>query len=182
MRAELEVVRLDTDLAALIPLHVEYMSWIVSEVERTLGIALVDQNPASIEAYVASGLDKICGHGAPQGRFYVVRVDGHVAGMGGLRPLEAGVGELKRIYVRPAYRRLGLGSMLVERLLDDARTLGYRSVRLDSAPFQRPAQRLYEALGFRDRTPYAGTEVPASLHGAWRFMEASLPTQGMPGD
>lgn len=100
-----------------------------------LGMELAD--------YVPSVIDKVCGEPPPQGVFYVVHVDGALAGMGGLRPLAPGVCEVKRIYVRPAFRGLHLGQAILQRVLADAQAFGYQRVCLDSAPFMRSAQRIY---------------------------------------
>ena len=94
--------------------------------------------------------------------------------MGGLRTLAPGVGEIKRVYLRPAARGQGLAEALMQRLLDDARGFGLHTLRLDSAPFMAAAQRLYERLGFVDRAPYLETEVPPEFQGRWRFMERLL--------
>ena len=76
-----------------------------------------------------------------------------VAG-GGLRALEAGVAEIKRMYVRPHARSQGVAAALLAALEDAARSLGYRSVRLDTGPKQVHALRLYRGAGFVEIEPY----------------------------
>ena len=85
-------------------------------------------------------------------------VDDAVAGCCALRPLAdadyANACEMKRLYVRRAFRGFGLGRMLVERMLDAARSAGYACILLDTLSDMEAARALYEELGFRDIPPY----------------------------
>jgi len=80
----------------------------------------------------------------------------------------------KRLYVRPPLRRRGVGRALVSRLLDEARAIGYTSLRLDSAGYMTAAHALYRSLGFREIAPYAGSEIPKQFRAHWVFMERLL--------
>src|SRR5258706_2607101 len=72
------------------------------------------------------------GNYAPsRGRLYLLFDDGIVAGCAGLRPLEGDAAEIKRLYVRPQFRKHGFGRLLAEKLVQDARQIGYRSIYLD---------------------------------------------------
>lgn len=159
------------DRDALLGLNIEYMSWVAEGIEQSFGLTSLALLGMDLPAYVSSVIDKVCGEPPPRGAFYLVHVDGELAGMGGLRRIGDGVAEVKRIYVRPAFRGLKLGQSILQRLLDDAHAFGYPCVRLDSAPFMQSAQRVYAAAGFVDREPYDGAEVPTVLHAGWRFME-----------
>jgi ribosomal protein S18 acetylase RimI-like enzyme len=87
-----------------------------------------------------------------------------------LRPLdEPHVGEVKRLYVRPAARGTGLGRALVETLLAHARDIGYRELRLDTASWMDDAVRLYARLGFSERSPYYHNPMPGAV-----FMSIAL--------
>jgi GNAT superfamily N-acetyltransferase len=82
-----------------------------------------------------------------------------------LRPLdEAGIGEVKRLYVRPAARGTGLGRTLVETLLSHARDIGYRELRLDTADWMHDAVRLYNRLGFAECPPYYHNPLPGAVY------------------
>ncbi|MEZ4700507.1 MAG: GNAT family N-acetyltransferase [Rhodothermales bacterium] len=105
------------------------------------------------------------GHYAPpEGALILVEWEGTPAACAALRPLEPGICELKRVYVRPAYRGKGLGRLLVERFLERARILGYREVRLDTLPSMQAAATLYRSLGFEDRAPYGDDPTPGAQH------------------
>jgi GNAT superfamily N-acetyltransferase len=106
----------------------------------------------------------------PGGRLLLARVDGHVAGCGGLRPLAGdGVCELKRLYVRPSARGTGAGRALLERLLEEARVVGYRRMRLDTVPGMDAALALYLSAGFHPIEPYVHNPVPGAT-----FLELEL--------
>lgn len=84
----------------------------------------------------------------PMGGMYLALVDGVPAGCAAFRPNENGYCELKRMYVRPAYRGQHLGSALTKRVLADAKKAGYRKIRLDTFPFMTDALNLYTRHGF----------------------------------
>ena len=73
-----------------------------------------------------------------------------------------GIGEIKRLYVAPAARGLGLGRLLVERIIVVARQIGYSSLLLDTLPFMKEAQSLYVSLGFKPTAPYRYNPVAGS--------------------
>ena len=72
------------------------------------------------------------------------------------------VGEIKRLYVAPAARGRGLGRVLVERIIAEARELGYRSLLLDTLPFMKEAQSLYLSMGFKPTTAYRFNPIAGS--------------------
>jgi GNAT superfamily N-acetyltransferase len=93
----------------------------------------------------------------PAGRLLIARVGGDVVGCVGLRPLEPGVCEMKRLWVEPGFAGRGIGRALAERIIAAAHEIGYRHMRLDTIPARMPAaQHLYASLGFR--------EIPAYYH------------------
>ena len=101
----------------------------------------------------------------PRGRLYVAHSEQGPVGCIALRPLpEAGVGEVKRLYVRPVARGARLGEALTRTLLGDARAIGYRELRLDTLGFMRDARKLYERLGFAERSPYYHNPLPGTVY------------------
>jgi GNAT superfamily N-acetyltransferase len=105
----------------------------------------------------------------PEGALLLARVDGAVAGCVALRFLETETCELKRLFVRPAHRGLGLGRLLATATLAEARRVGYRRIRLDTTPGMEAAQALYVQLGFSDIAPYTTNPVAGT-----RFLELDL--------
>ncbi len=93
-----------------------------------------------------------------------------LAGCGALRPLEPTVCEMKRLYVRPDFRGRRLGYMLAERLIAEAKIIGYEFMRLDTVPQQMAeANSLYRSLGFYEIQPYYENPQPAV-----RYLELHL--------
>ncbi|MBP0589660.1 GNAT family N-acetyltransferase [Paraburkholderia sp. LEh10] len=102
----------------------------------------------------------------PSGMFFVAEVDGAMAGCVGLLRHTDAVAEVKRLYVRPAYRGLALGEKLMTALASKAKVLGYEKLMLDSVARTAFAQRLYERMGFTETAAYYPNPVPGT-----RFLE-----------
>ena len=109
----------------------------------------------------------------PQGALFLAMVDGQPAGSCALRPIEGtdypNAAEMKRLYVRDAFRGLGLGRQLVEATLDAARQAGYACVLLDTLDDMEAARALYEDLGFEDIPPYYHYPIQGA-----HYLKASL--------
>ncbi|MBI1756674.1 MAG: GNAT family N-acetyltransferase [Fimbriimonas ginsengisoli] len=126
------------------------------EYERELDIDLCFQ---SFEHELASLPGR---YTPPSGRLLLAYEGDELAGCGALRGLEPGVCELKRIYVRPAFRARGHGRAISERLLDEGRDIGYTTCRLDTLRKLTTAIALYKDLGFAEIPPYgpdSGLEI-----------------------
>ncbi|MEM5387150.1 GNAT family N-acetyltransferase [Paraburkholderia phymatum] len=95
----------------------------------------------------------------PSGLFFVAEADGDIAGCVGLLRHSNEVAEVKRLYVRPAYRGLSLGEQLVASVIGKANALGYAKLVLDSVPQTAFAQRLYERMGFTETSAYYANPV-----------------------
>jgi GNAT superfamily N-acetyltransferase len=105
-------------------------------------------------------------YGAPEGLFLLALIDGEVAACGGFRRLDdvdyANACEMKRLFVRKAFRRFGLGRVLAEALIDRAREAGYSSMLLDTLDDMEAARELYASLGFIEVPPYYYNPIPGA--------------------
>ena len=105
-------------------------------------------------------------YAAPRGALLLALVDGELAGCCALRPLDssdyANASEMKRLFVRKAFRGFGLGRQLAEAALDAARAAGYASVLLDTLDDMEAARALYVELGFVDIPPYYHNPIPGA--------------------
>jgi GNAT superfamily N-acetyltransferase len=157
-------------------LLVEYLRWVGDIARSSYGLSF------DIEAMARSDIEDRSKFYPPTGRFYLVRHDARDIGVGCLKRLAQGVGEIQRMYIQPHVRGIGAGRALVQRLLRDAKALGYTKVRLESLRALAPAHTLYRSVGFVEVEPYADNSMdayqdPATLEGYRRsaiFMELSL--------
>ena len=115
----------------------------------------------------------------PAGGVWLAEMDGSVTGCIALRPLAGDQAEMKRLYVRPAFRGSGVGRALAEHLLAAAARLGYRQVCLDTLPSMAGAITLYRSLGFTEVEPYCHNPVPGALFlGRGLAEPAAVPDRG----
>jgi len=97
-------------------------------------------------------------------RLLVERVQGAAAGTVALRRLNGSACEIKRLYVRPAYRGRGLARKLIEDAIAEARALGYTEVFCDTLPSMQAALALYKSLGFSETSPYSDNATPGAIY------------------
>lgn len=152
-----------------------YFDWMNGEIIRRYGFSIPDIVNASLDGYVLHTVE-VGGRLKPDegGIFFLREPQGQPLAMGGLRCLPDGAAEIVRIYTSPESRNLGLGRRMVGELAGIARSLGYQTLRLDTAVFMVSAQRIYEAAGFTRRAPYAGAEPPPQLQPYWLYYERPL--------
>ena len=133
---------------------------LLREYATSLNVDLCFQN---FEAELAAFPGEYAG---PAGQFLLAFVDAELAGCGALRPLAdtdyANACEMKRLYVRPAFRRFGLGRLLAQSLLDEARRAGYSVLLLDTLDDMEAARSMYASLGFEEIPPYYFNPIPGA--------------------
>jgi putative acetyltransferase len=100
----------------------------------------------------------------PHGALLLALVGNRTVGCVALRPLEGDVCEMKRLFVHPPYRGMGMGRALAIRIIDCARTTGYGIMRLDTLATMHAARGLYLSLGFHDIGPYTENPLPTADH------------------
>ena len=139
------------DIAHIRTLFEEYAAWLAVD----LCFQGFDEELASLPGAYAP----------PRGRLYIAGPSDAPYGCIALRPLDdAAIGEVKRLYVRPAARGRRLGESLVLRLMDDARAIGYRELKLDTLEWMNDARKLYERLGFAQCSPYYHNPLPGAVY------------------
>ena len=144
------------------PLYEEYAAMLL-ETDPVFKDSLKQQN---YDEEIARLEEK---YGLPKGRIYLLTVDGETAGCVGMKPSDDTHAELKRLYVRPAFRGQNLGEYMTRAIMDDARKEGYRFLRLDTLPGLKTALKLYRRLGFYEIGAYYNCLVPGTI-----FMEIEL--------
>lgn len=128
------------------------VSDIFQEYARSLGFDLCFQNFEEELANLPGDYNQ------PRGTLLLARINDEVAGCCALRPLDSvdypNACEMKRLYVRPAFRSLGLGRLLAEAIMDSARMADYDCILLDTLDDMEAARALYIELGFQEVPPY----------------------------
>jgi ribosomal protein S18 acetylase RimI-like enzyme len=142
------------------PEDLEALRGLFREYAQQLGVDLCFQNFDDELAQLPGD------YALPRGQLLIARVDGAVAGCCALRPLDSSdypnASEMKRLYVRRAFRGFGLGRQLAEATLDAARQAGYACVLLDTLDDMESARALYADLGFVEIPPYYYNPVPGA--------------------
>jgi putative acetyltransferase len=101
----------------------------------------------------------------PDGCLLLVECDSAPAGCVALHQLAPGICEMKRLYLRPAFRGKGLGRAIAEHLIAVARQMGYRHMRLDTVePVMKDAVAMYRRLGFKEISPYCNNPIAGALY------------------
>ncbi|MFH7027352.1 MAG: GNAT family N-acetyltransferase [Heteroscytonema crispum UTEX LB 1556] len=127
-----------------------------------------------VTAMLEENMAKLKQFAPPQGRLLLGEYEAKIAGCAALIKIAEDVGEVKRMYVRPEFRRKGIGRSLLQVIINEACEIGYSKIRLDTAPFAKEAQALYNSLGFQNIEPYPECEIPEKYYSQWIFMELIL--------
>jgi putative acetyltransferase len=156
----LQRVTTPADLATARGLFAEYGASIAHLAGASLNAQRFDEELVTLPGRYAE----------PRGRIYLALADGAGVGCAALRPIDtlpgdAGpVGELKRMYVRPTWRGRGLGRLLIDRIIADAREAGYGTLKLDTDPRLEAANALYQSLGFGPTPKFNNDPDPTTLY------------------
>jgi GNAT superfamily N-acetyltransferase len=162
----LRIFAVDTerDLEAAKVLFAEYGDFLREELSEYAGLPWLREHLRDFE-------DEVRGlpgeYAAPKGGVLLAAYGGDEAGCVGLRRLSDGICEMRRLFVRPAYRRLGIGSGLCKALIERAPKMGYCRMRLDTV--LEPAKALYRSLGFEEIEAYDYVPIEGAV-----FMELEL--------
>ncbi len=160
---------LDDD--AIVDLNIEYLTWVYTQLADEYGLEKLSVDVGEVREMLSK-------FRRPEGAAFLAEVDDEPVGIVGVRTLSDGVVEIKRMYVRPAWRGAHVGSALLDCALREAFSRGAAKVQLDTVRFMTDAQRLYRSRGFRERPPYDGTEIPPEVQMHWLFFEKDLMPDG----
>ena len=166
---EIREAALPADLADIQRLWLTYLVWGNDQMHARYGV-----QPHHPQETVARDIQRIHQFLPPNGCLLLAFAGGEGCGTGALQRLNADTGEIKRMYVDPAFRQLGAGRALLQALLRAAKEAGYAKVRLDSPKFMTAAHSLYRSVGFEAIGPYPEMEVPPAFADYLLFMELDL--------
>lgn len=143
--------------------YIGYIRQLFTEYAVSLGIDLSFQD-------FKKELEELPGeYTPPDGRLLLAQYNGHDAGCVGLRKITTEICEMKRLYVKPKFRRKGIGRNLATAIIEEARRIGYVRMRLDTLPSMKNAMALYHSLGFKPTKPYRYNPIEGAI-----FMERVL--------
>ena len=141
----------------LAPLFEAYQQWLIQN-DPDLQIVL---NGQSYDDELEHLQEK---YGAPEGAIYILTADGTDIGCIALRKIDDAVCEVKRVFLQMPYRGRGLGKLMMERVIEDARRAGYREMVLDTLPIMTGACTLYDRMGFVPTEKYNDNPLPYAIY------------------
>jgi GNAT superfamily N-acetyltransferase len=152
----------------------DYFSWMNDQMQATCNFSIEDITGMPMDMYITKAMNIISPKDRTNAAFYLLVLDGAPIAMGGLRQLPSGNGEVVRIYTKPENRGHGYGSKVLEKLILEAKSRGFKTLNLDTGVFMKNAQSMYMSHGFETCDPYEGAEPPSQLLPYWLYMQLNL--------
>jgi GNAT superfamily N-acetyltransferase len=146
----------------------EYLSWATDQAKELYN-EVVD-----VDEMLDHSMSEINLFSPPSGRLLLAREEVVAAGVAFMKTIREDTCEIKRMYVRPAYRGKKIGRNLLNQLIQDAKEIGCSKILLDSAQFMREAHSLYRSVGFKDIELYPETEMSEDFQEHMVYMELEL--------
>jgi GNAT superfamily N-acetyltransferase len=166
---EINEAKLPNDIDFIRQLWIDYLTWGNDTMQMLYGVHPHDPKD-SVEQDIKM-IDKFL---PPNGRLILAFIDNKPCGIGCLKSINEEIGEIKRMYVNPSFRKIGAGRAILQSLLNAAKETGYKKVRLDSPKFMEAAHSLYRSFGFKDISAYPEVEIPEEFRQYLLFMELDL--------
>lgn len=168
-KVETRTLILPDDIEAVKQLWLDYLVWGNDKMQELYGV-----HPHNPKKAVEQDIQQIRKFQPPYGQLIIAVYEGKICGLGSLKSINSEIGEIKRMFVDPTFRRIGAGRAILKGLLVESKKAGYKKVRLDSPKFMEAAHSLYRSFGFRDIEPYPEMEIPAEFKDYLLFMELDL--------
>ncbi|WP_264564591.1 GNAT family N-acetyltransferase [Flavobacterium sp. N3904] len=166
---EIREAKLPNDIDCIKQLWTDYLTWGNDKMQLLYGV-----HPHNPEEAVAEDIKNISKFLPPNGRLILAFIDEKACGIGCLKSINGEIGEIKRMYVDPSFRKIGAGRAILQSLLNAAKDAGYKKVRLDSPKFMEAAHALYQSFGFAAIPVYDEVEIPEEFRQYLLFMEIDL--------
>lgn len=166
---EVRYAQIPGDLENIKKLWFDYLVWGNDKMQELYGV-----HPHNPKEAGELDIQQISKFQPPYGQLIIAVYEDKICGLGSLKRINSEIGEIKRMFVEPTFRRIGAGRAILERLLVESKKAGYKKVRLDSPKFMEAAHSLYRSFGFRDIEPYPEMEIPAEFKEYLLFMELDL--------
>ncbi|MFW9890294.1 MAG: GNAT family N-acetyltransferase [Candidatus Thorarchaeota archaeon] len=154
-------------------MNLEFFEWSHEQILIHHGVDM-SEGTGDAHEYLKSMVESFAVLKPPKGFVFILEDENKPVGMGLVKKIGKGVGEVKRMYIRPEYRGMGYGKEIMQMLVKRAREVGYSILRLETADFMPAALRIYRSAGFKERGEYPGGEVPEWYRPYCIFMEKTL--------
>lgn len=161
--------KLPNEIDSIRKLWIDYLTWGNDKMQMLYGVH--PHNPKETVKEDIKMIDKFL---PPNGRLLLAFIDNEPCGIGCLKRISEQIGEIKRMYVNPSFRKIGAGRAILHALLNAAKEAGYKKVRLDSPKFMEAAHSLYRSFGFKGISAYPEVEIPEEFRQYLLFMELNL--------
>lgn len=166
---EIRNVVVPDDIEVVKKLWFDYLVWGNNNMQMLYGV-----HPHNPNEQVELDILQINKFQPPYGQLILAIYESKVCGVGSLKSINSEIGEIKRMFVDPTTRRVGAGRAILEGLLNEAKKVGYKKVRLDSPKFMGAAHSLYRSFGFKEIPVYPEVEIPEEFRQYLLFMELDL--------
>ena len=160
---------LPNDINCIKQLWTDYLTWGNDKMQMLYGV-----HPHNPTEAVEQDIKMMAKFLPPNGRLILAFMDENACGIGCLKSINEEIGEIKRMYVDPSFRQVGAGRAILQSLLNAAKKLGYKKVRLDSRQFMEAAHSLYRSVGFKEIPVYDEVEIPEAFRQYLLFMEIDV--------
>lgn len=168
-KVKIRDAKLPDDINSIRKLWFDYLTWGNDNMQKLYGVhphhpkETVEQDILMIEKFLP-----------PDGRLMLAFIDNQACGIGCLKRINDEIGEIKRMYVDPSFRKVGAGRGILQSLVTAAKERGYKKIRLDSPRFMDAAHSLYRSFGFKDIPVYPEVEIPEQFRQYLLFMELEI--------
>ena len=166
--AKISQAQSQDDIDGVRELLFEYLTWATDQAKELYN-EVVD-----VDEMLDHSMSEINLFSPPSGRLLLAREEGVAAGVAFMKSIREDTCEIKRMYVRPAYRGKKIGRNLLNQLIQEAKEIGCSKILLDSARFMREAHSLYRSAGFKDIELYPETEMSEDFQEHMVYMELDL--------
>ena len=157
---------LEQDLKSMLR---DYLNLVAEEVKH---------DPWSFEVNIAEALDftfqNLSDFAPPKGKIFIAQNSNQTVGTASIKKIRPNTAEIKRMYVNPEYQGNGIGNLLLENVIEEAKRMGAKEIFLDSPPPFKPAHQLYKKYGFEIFQEYPEVAIPSELKVEWVYMKKIL--------
>ena len=161
----------DTHMEDFEKIYLEYGEQFLNDFKEYTGNPYLGLEGVTASDFVRETMGSYTSLKHPHGALFVIEVADELAAIGGIHKISDDIGEIKRMFTRPKFRRNGFARKMLNELMETGRSLGCKRFLLDTPLFFESAHALYRSVGFVEVEEYPESEIPSELRQHWMFME-----------